>query len=244
MARKLSKKRKRLLEAIDSKKAYLVLEAVGVLKACASSKFDEAVELAVNLGVDPRHADQQVRGTVQLPHGTGRKIRVAVFARGERAEEARKAGADMVGAEDLIEKVQAGELGFDRTIATPDMMGLVGRLGKILGPRNLMPNPRLGTVTPKIAEAVTAAKGGQIQFRAEKGGIVHAAVGRMSFSEEHIEANIRSFVGALLSAKPSGAKEHYVKSVALSSTQGGGIHLDLGDALKKNRGSDAETRQA
>ena len=191
-----------------------------LIKSGAKAKFDETIEVAMNLGVDPRHADQMVRGVVQLPHGTGKSLRVAVFAKGDKAEEAKAAGADIVGAEDLAEKVQAGQIDFDRCIATPDMMGVVGRLGKVLGPRGLMPNPKLGTVTKDVAEAVKAAKGGQVEFRVEKAGIVHAGVGKASFSEEAIVDNVKAFVGAVIKAKPSGAKGTYIKKVSLELDHG------------------------
>jgi large subunit ribosomal protein L1 len=200
---------------------------VQLIKGRASAKFDETVEIAMNLNLDPRKPDQNLRGTVMLPHGTGKTVRVAVFARGDRAKEAESAGADVVGAEDLAEKVQAGQIDFDRAIATPDMMSIVGRLGKILGPRGLMPNPRLGTVTTNVSEAVRAAKGGQVEFRAEKAGVVHAGVGKASFTEAALADNVRAFVGAITRAKPSGAKGTYVKKVSLSSTMGPGIRVEL-----------------
>jgi large subunit ribosomal protein L1 len=214
-------------ELIDRDKAYPLDEAIALVKRTATAKFDETVECALNLGVDPRHADQMVRGTAQLPHGTGKPVRVAVFARGDKAEEARAAGADIVGAEDLAEAIQAGELNFDRAIATPDMMPIVGRLGRILGPRGLMPNPRLGTVTPNVAEAVEAAKGGQIQFRVEKAGLLHGGVGKASFAEAALAENIRAFVDAVNKAKPSGAKGTYLKRAAISSTMGPGVRVDV-----------------
>jgi len=212
--------------AFEPTRAYPLAEAVKLIKANARAKFDETVELAINLGIDPRHADQMVRGLVNLPNGTGKTLRVAVFARGAKAEEAEAAGADVVGAEDLAEKVQGGEIAFDRCIATPDMMALVGRLGKILGPRGLMPNPKLGTVTMDVKGAVTAAKSGQVEFRAEKAGIVHAGVGKASFSEEKLLENIRAFVDAIQKAKPAGAKGTYVLKAALSSTMGPGVRVD------------------
>jgi large subunit ribosomal protein L1 len=212
--------------AFEPTRAYPLAEAVKLIKANARAKFDETVELAINLGIDPRHADQMVRGLVNLPNGTGKTLRVAVFARGAKAEEAEAAGADVVGAEDLAEKVQGGEIGFDRCIATPDMMALVGRLGKILGPRGLMPNPKLGTVTMDVKGAVTAAKSGQVEFRAEKAGIVHAGVGKASFPEEKLLENIRAFVDAIQKAKPAGAKGTYVLKAALSSTMGPGVRVD------------------
>jgi len=201
-------------------------EAVKLVKANATAKFDESVEIAVNLGVDPRHSDQQVRGVVALPSGTGRDVRVAVIAKDAKAEEAKTAGADVVGAEDLVERIQGGFLEFDRVIATPDMMALVGRLGKILGPRGLMPNPRVGTVTPNVAQAVKDAKGGAIEFRVEKSGIVHAGIGKASFTDEAITANVRALMEALAKAKPSGAKGVYVRRVSLSSTMGPGFKVD------------------
>lgn len=225
------KKGKRLEAAaatVDSGKLYAIDEAVTALKDVAKAKFDETIELALNLGVDPRHADQMVRGVVDLPHGTGKTVRVAVFAKGDKADEATAAGADIVGADDLAEKVQAGELNFDRVIATPDMMPLVGRLGRILGPRGLMPNPKLGTVTPNVKEAVASAKGGQVQFRVEKAGIVHAGIGKASFPPDHLVANARSFVDAVNKAKPTGAKGTYLKRAHLSSTMGPGIKLEVG----------------
>lgn len=198
-----------------------------MIKQRATAKFDETIEVAMNLNVDPRHADQMVRGTVQLPNGTGRSVRVAVFARDAKAEEAREAGADIVGAEDLAEKIQAGEMDFDRCIATPDMMAVVGRLGKILGPRGMMPNPKLGTVTPNVGEAVRAQKGGQVEFRVEKAGVIHAGVGKASFTDEALHENVRAFIDAVVRAKPSGAKGTYLKKIAISSTMGPGIKLDL-----------------
>ena len=212
---------------IDRNKFYSLDEAVALIKDGAKAKFDETVEIALNLGVDPRHADQMVRGVVELPHGTGKTVRVAVFAKADKAEEARKAGADIVGAEDLAEKIQGGFMDFDRCIATPDMMGVVGRLGKVLGPRNLMPNPKLGTVTPNVTEAVRAAKAGQVQFRVEKAGIVHAGVGKASFDAAKLAENIKAFVDAINKAKPSGAKGTYVKKVSVASTMGPGVKLDI-----------------
>ena len=217
-------------EGIDRDALYTVVDAVKVIKKNATAKFDETVEIAMNLGIDTRHADQQVRGVVQLPHGTGKAMRVAVFAKGDKAEEAKAAGADIVGAEDLAEKVQGGQMDFDRVVATPDMMAIVGRLGKILGPRGLMPNPKLGTVTPNVTEAVKAAKGGEVQFRAQKEGIVHAGIGKASFGEDALAANVRAFVIAINRAKPSGAKGTYIKKVSISSTMGPGIKLDIADA--------------
>ncbi len=209
-------------------KAYLPLsEAVALVKSAASAKFDETVEVALNLGVDPRHADQMVRGSVNLPNGTGKTVRVAVFARGAKADEAKAAGADIVGAEDLMETIQKGEINFDRCIATPDLMPLVGRLGKILGPRNLMPNPKVGTVTMDVKQAVTDAKGGQVQFKVEKAGVIHAGVGKVSFDAAKLEENIRAFVDAVQRAKPTGAKGTYMKKVSVSSTMGPGVSVDV-----------------
>ena len=212
----------------DREATHSVEDAVKLVKANAKAKFDESVEIAVNLGVDPRHADQQVRGVVSLPSGTGRDVRVAVIAKDAKAEEALAAGADVVGAEDLVERIQGGFMDFDRVIATPDMMALVGRLGKVLGPRGLMPNPRVGTVTPNVGQAVKDAKGGAIEFRVEKAGIVHAGIGKVSFTEEALLANVRALVDALNKAKPSGAKGTYVKRIALSSTMGPGFKVDTG----------------
>src|SRR3546814_429837 len=226
---KLSKKAKKLAETVDSQKLHPVDEAISLVKANATSKFDETVEVAINLGVDPRHADQMVRGVVTLPKGTGKTVRVGVFARGDKAEEAKAAGADVVGAEDLLEIVQGGKIEFDRCIATPDMMGLVGRLGKVLGPKGLMPNPKLGTVTPNVAEAVKAAKGGQVEFRVEKAGIIHSGIGKASFPAEDLRANFDAFVDAIVKARPSGAKGKYVQKIALSSTMGPGLKVDVAD---------------
>jgi len=225
---KLGKRLKAAAEAIDRTKLYPLDEAVSALKGVATAKFDETIELALNLGVDPRHADQMVRGVVNLPHGTGKTLRVAVFAKGDKADEAKAAGADVVGADDLAEQVQAGQLDFDRVIATPDMMPLVGRLGRILGPRGLMPNPKLGTVTPNVTEAVTAAKGGQVQFRVEKAGLIHAGIGKASFTPEQLADNARSLVDAVNRAKPSGAKGTYLKRAHLSSTMGPGLKVEVG----------------
>ena len=222
-----SKRLRSAAEQIDVKRAYGLDEAVSMIKRLAGAKFDETIEVALNLGVDPRHADQMVRGTVNLPHGTGKTLRVAVFARGDKAEEARAAGADVIGAEDLAAQIQEGKIDFDRAIATPDLMPVVGRLGRILGPRGLMPNPRLGTVTPNVREAVEAAKGGQVQFRVERAGIVHSGVGKASFDEARLAENVRAFVDAINRARPSGAKGTYLKRAALSSTMGPGIRLDL-----------------
>ncbi|WOR13955.1 50S ribosomal protein L1 [Hyphomonas sp. FCG-A18] len=221
-------------EAVDADKAYAVSEAVALVKSNATSKFDETIEIAVNLGVDPKYADQMVRGVVSLPSGTGKDVRVAVFARDAKADEAREAGAEIVGAEDLMEEIQNGKSDFDRVIASPDMMSVVGRLGKVLGPRGLMPNPKVGTVTPNVAQAVKDAKGGSVEFRVEKMGIVHAGIGKASFTEDAIEKNVRAFVGALMKAKPSGAKGTYVKRITLSSTMGAGVMLDTGDALPES----------
>ena len=224
---KTGKRLEKAYEGIDPMMLHPLDEAVKLIKGRSSAKFDETVELAMNLNIDPRKPDQNLRGTVMLPHGTGKTVRVAVFARGDRAKEAETAGADVVGAEDLAEKVQAGQIDFDRAIATPDMMSIVGRLGKILGPRGLMPNPRLGTVTANVGEAVHAAKGGQVEFRAEKAGVVHAGVGKASFTEAALVDNVRAFVGAITRAKPSGAKGTYIKKVSLSSTMGPGIKVEL-----------------
>lgn len=213
-------------EGIDRTKLYSLDQAVTFIKERANAKFDETVEIAMNLGVDPRHADQMVRGVCNLPNGSGRTLRVAVFARGAKAEEAKAAGADIVGAEDLVETVQKGEINFDRCIATPDMMGLVGRLGKVLGPRGLMPNPRVGTVTMDVTAAVAASKGGSVEFRVEKAGIVHAAVGKASFSAEKLSENIKAFVDSVAKAKPAGAKGTYIQRVALSSTMGPGVKIE------------------
>ncbi|WP_306146310.1 50S ribosomal protein L1 [Roseibium sp. MMSF_3412] len=214
-------------EGIDRNKLYALDEAIGLVKGRAKTKFDETVEVAINLGVDPRHADQMVRGVCVLPNGTGKNVRVAVFARGDKADEAKAAGADIVGAEELVQEVQGGKIDFDRCIATPDMMPLVGRLGKVLGPRGLMPNPKVGTVTPDVTAAVNDAKGGAVQFRVEKAGIVHAGVGKVSFSEEAILQNVKALVDAVQKAKPSGAKGSYLKRIAVSSTMGPGVKIDL-----------------
>ncbi|HYG47301.1 MAG TPA: 50S ribosomal protein L1 [Allosphingosinicella sp.] len=226
---KLTKKQKALNEAVDRGRIYGVDEAIETLKANARAKFDETIEVALNLGVDPRHADQMVRGVVTLPAGTGKDVRVAVFARGAKAEEATAAGADVVGAEDLMETIQGGTIDFDRVIATPDMMGIVGRLGKVLGPKGLMPNPKLGTVTPNVTEAVKAAKGGQVEFRVEKAGIIHSGIGKASFPAEDLKRNFQAFVDAIVKAKPAGAKGKYVKKVALSSTMGPGLKVDVAE---------------
>jgi large subunit ribosomal protein L1 len=214
-------------EGIDRLKSYPVREAVKMVKGRAAAKFDETVELAMTLGVDPRHADQAVRGMVSLPSGTGKKVRIAVFAKGDKAKEAQAAGADIVGAEDLAEKVNNGQIEFDRVIAAPDMMGVVGRLGKVLGPRGLMPNPKLGTVTPNVAQAVKDAKGGQVEFRADKTGNVNAGVGKASFSEDALVANVTAFLEAIQRARPSGVKGTYIKKVTLSSTMGPGVKIDV-----------------
>ncbi len=224
-----SKKAKNLVQTVDREKLHGVDEAIALLKANATSKFDETIEIAMNLGVDPRHADQMVRGVVTLPKGTGKTVRVGVFARGDKAEEAKAAGADVVGAEDLLEICQSGKIEFERCIATPDMMGLVGRLGKVLGPKGLMPNPKLGTVTPNVAEAVKAAKGGQVEYRVEKAGIIHSGIGKASFPVEDLRANFDALVDAVVKAKPSGAKGKYVRKIALSSSMGPGVKIDLAE---------------
>src|SRR5271157_2198201 len=221
------KRLKKAAEAIDRAKAYPLDEAIKLVKKNATAKFDETIELDMNLGIDPRHADQMVRGLISLPNGTGKTLRIGVFARGPKAEEAQAAGADVVGADDLAEKVQAGEIAFDRCIATPDMMGVVGRLGKILGPRGLMPNPRLGTVTMDVKGAVTAAKSGQVEFRAEKAGIIHAGIGKVSFDEEKLLENARALADAVIKAKPSGAKGTYMQKAAVSSSMGPGLRVDV-----------------
>ncbi len=227
---KLGKRLKAAHEAFEGKEDLSVDEAVALVKSNATAKFDESIEIAMNLGVDPRHADQMVRGSVNLPNGTGKSVRVAVFARGPKADEAKEAGADIVGAEDLMETVQGGTIDFDRCIATPDMMPIVGRLGKVLGPRNLMPNPKVGTVTMDVKEAVAAAKGGQVQFKAEKAGVVHAGIGKASFDEAKLAENVRAFVDAVNKAKPSGAKGTYMQKVSISSTMGPGVSVDVSDA--------------
>jgi large subunit ribosomal protein L1 len=223
-----TKKQKKMAE-LDPTRHYGVDEAIQLAKANATAKFDETIEIALNLGVDPRHADQMVRGVVTLPAGTGKDVRVAVFAKGDKADEARAAGADVVGAEDLMETIQGGTIDFDRVIATPDMMGIVGRLGKVLGPKGLMPNPKLGTVTPNVAEAVKAAKGGQVEFRVEKAGIIHSGIGKASFTEADLRRNFDAFVDAIVKAKPTGAKGKYVKKAAISSTMGPGLRLDVAE---------------
>ncbi|MGI4732015.1 MAG: 50S ribosomal protein L1 [Janthinobacterium lividum] len=224
---KLTKKQK--ATAINPEQLHGIDEAIGIAKANASSKFDETIEVAMNLGVDPRHADQMVRGVVNLPKGTGKTVRVGVFARGAKADEARAAGADVVGAEDLMETIQGGTIDFDRCIATPDMMGIVGRLGKVLGPKGLMPNPKLGTVTMNVTQAVTDAKSGQVEYRVEKAGIIHSGIGKASFPAEDLRANLDALIDAVVRAKPSGAKGKYVKKLALSSTMGPGIKIDTAE---------------
>lgn len=225
---KIAKKVAAAREGIDRNKLYSLEDAIKMVKSKASAKFDETVEIAMNLGVDPRHADQMVRGVVSLPNGTGKTVRVAVFARGAKADEATAAGADIVGAEDLLETIQSGKIDFDRCIATPDMMPLVGRLGKVLGPRGLMPNPKVGTVTADVTAAVKASKGGAVEFRVEKAGIVHAGVGKASFDAKAIAENVRAFADAVIKAKPAGAKGNYVKKVAITSTMGPGLRIDVG----------------
>jgi large subunit ribosomal protein L1 len=227
---KIAKRFAKANEAFVGKMNISVEEAVKLIKGAASAKFDETLEIAMNLGVDPRHADQMVRGVVQLPNGTGKTVRVAVFARGAKADEAKAAGADIVGAEDLMETIQSGKIEFDRCIATPDLMPLVGRLGKILGPRNLMPNPKVGTVTMDVKTAVEAAKGGEVQFKVEKAGVIHAGIGKVSFTDDKLAENVRAFVDAVSKAKPAGAKGTYVKKVSLSSTMGPGVSLDIASA--------------
>jgi large subunit ribosomal protein L1 len=228
---KLGKRTRALREAFVGKDNVTVEEAIALIKDNASAKFDETVEVAMNLGVDPRHADQMVRGVVGLPNGTGKTVRVAVFARGAKADEAQAAGADIVGAEDLMEIVQGGKIEFDRCIATPDMMPVVGRLGKVLGPRNLMPNPKVGTVTMDVAQAVKDAKGGQVQFKAEKAGVIHAGIGKASFDAEKLAENLRAFVSAVQKARPAGAKGTYVKKISVSSTMGAGVSVDVNSAV-------------
>ena len=227
---KLGKRTVKAQAAFEGKTGVTIEDAIKLIKGAASAKFDETLEIAMNLGVDPRHADQMVRGVVTLPNGTGKTVRVAVFARGLKADEAKAAGADIVGAEDLMETIQSGKIEFDRCIATPDMMPLVGRLGKILGPRNLMPNPKVGTVTMDVKGAVDAAKGGEVQFKAEKAGVIHAGVGKVSFSEANLAENIRAFVDAVSKARPSGAKGAYLKKISLASTMGPGVSVDLTSA--------------
>ncbi len=230
---KLGKRTRAAREALAGKTNLSVEEAVALIKANATAKFDETIEIALNLGVDTRHADQMVRGVVGLPNGTGKQVRVAVFARGPKAEEASEAGADIVGAEDLMETIQGGRIEFDRCIATPDMMPIVGRLGKVLGPRNLMPNPKVGTVTMDVADAVKAAKGGEVQFKAGKGGVVHAGIGKASFDESQLVENVRAFVTAVNRAKPSGAKGAYMKKISLTSTMGPGVSIDVSNAASE-----------
>ncbi len=227
---KVAKRMRAALENIDRTSFLSVDAAVKIVKSNAKAKFDETIEVAMNLGVDPRHADQMVRGVVSLPNGTGRTVRVAVFAKDAKAEEATKAGADIVGAEDLMEKIQGGFMDFDRVIATPDMMAVVGRLGKVLGPRGLMPNPKVGTVTPDVAKAVKDAKGGAVQFRVEKAGIIHAGVGKASFDEAAIAENVKAFIAAVAKAKPAGAKGTYIKKISLTSTMGPGVKIDVAEA--------------
>lgn len=224
---KTTKRNQKLNDGLDREKLYTVADAVKELKSRSTVKFDETIEVSMNLGVDPRHADQMVRGVVSLPHGTGKTLRVAVFARGPKAEEATAAGADKVGAEDLMEEIQKGNIDFDRVIATPDMMGVVGRLGKVLGPKGLMPNPKLGTVTMDVKAAVEAAKAGQVEYRVEKAGIVHGGVGKVSFEEAQIAENVETFINAVIKAKPSGAKGTFVKKIAMTSTMGPGLKIDV-----------------
>ncbi len=228
---KIAKRTAAARKAFEGKDNLSVGEAVSLVKASASAKFDETLEIALNLGVDPRHADQMVRGVVNLPNGTGKTVRVAVFARGAKADEATAAGADIVGAEDLMESIQGGTIDFDRCIATPDMMPIVGRLGKILGPRNLMPNPKVGTVTMDVAQAIKNAKGGEVQFKVEKAGVIHGGVGKVSFDEGALVENVRAFVQAVNRAKPSGAKGTYLKKISLSSTMGPGVTVDIATAV-------------
>ena len=228
---KIGKRTKKALEAFSGKSDVTIEEAVKLVKSNATAKFDETIEIAMNLGVDTRHADQMVRGVVGLPNGTGKSMRVAVFARDAKAQEAKDAGADIVGAEDLMETVQAGTIDFDRCIATPDMMPIVGRLGKVLGPRNLMPNPKVGTVTVDVSEAVKAAKGGEVQFRAEKGGVVHAGIGKASFDESQLVENVKAFIDAVAKAKPSGSKGSFMKGITLSSTMGPGVTISLDKSI-------------
>ena len=231
---KIGKRTKKALEAFSGKSDVTIEEAVKLVKSNATAKFDETIEIAMNLGVDTRHADQMVRGVVGLPNGTGKSMRVAVFARDAKAQEAKDAGADIVGAEDLMETVQAGTIDFDRCIATPDMMPIVGRLGKVLGPRNLMPNPKVGTVTVDVIEAVKAAKGGEVQFRAEKGGVVHAGIGKASFDESQLVENVKAFIDAVAKAKPSGSKGAFMKGITLSSTMGPGVTLSVDKSVGQN----------
>jgi len=228
---KIGKRTKKALEAFSGKSGVTIEEAVKLVKSNATAKFDETIEIAMNLGVDTRHADQMVRGVVGLPNGTGKSMRVAVFARDAKAQEAKDAGADIVGAEDLMETIQAGTIDFDRCIATPDMMPIVGRLGKVLGPRNLMPNPKVGTVTVDVTEAVKAAKGGEVQFRAEKGGVVHAGIGKASFDENQLVENVKAFIDAVAKAKPSGSKGSFMKGITLSSTMGPGVTVSVDKSI-------------
>ena len=228
---KIGKRTKKAIEAFSGKSDVTIEEAVKLVKSNATAKFDETIEIAMNLGVDTRHADQMVRGVVGLPNGTGKSMRVAVFARDVKAKEAKDAGADIVGAEDLMETVQAGTIDFDRCIATPDMMPIVGRLGKVLGPRNLMPNPKVGTVTVDVTEAVKAAKGGEVQFRAEKGGVVHAGIGKASFNESQLVENVKAFIDAVAKAKPSGSKGSFMKGITLSSTMGPGVTVSIDKSI-------------
>jgi len=228
---KIGKRTKKAIEAFSGKSDITIEEAVKLVKSNATAKFDETIEIAMNLGVDTRHADQMVRGVVGLPNGTGKSMRVAVFARDVKAQEAKDAGADIVGAEDLMETVQAGTIDFDRCIATPDMMPIVGRLGKVLGPRNLMPNPKVGTVTVDVTEAVKAAKGGEVQFRAEKGGVVHAGIGKASFNESQLVENVKAFIDAVAKAKPSGSKGSFMKGITLSSTMGPGVTVSIDKSI-------------
>ena len=227
---KPGKRTRAIIESVDADKAYTITEAVALVKSNAKAKFDETVEIAVNLGVDPKYADQMFRGVVNLPSGTGKDVRVAVFAKDAKADEAKEAGADFVGAEDLMEKIQGGFMDFDRVIASPDMMAVVGRLGKVLGPRGLMPNPKVGTVTPNVAQAVKDAKSGSVEFRVEKAGIIHAGIGKSSFSEGDIETNVKAFLDALTKARPSGAKGQFVRKITLSSTMGAGVTIDTAEA--------------
>jgi large subunit ribosomal protein L1 len=227
----VGKRYKKAIAGVDRKKDYSIEEAIDLIKEHATAKFDESVEIAINLGVDPRHADQMVRGVINLPNGTGKNVRVAVFARDAKADEAKAAGADIVGADELAQDVLAGKIDFDRCIATPDMMPLVGRLGKVLGPRNMMPNPKVGTVTPDVGAAVKAAKGGAVEFRVEKAGILHAGVGKASFSSKDLLENIKTYVGAVSKAKPSGAKGVYIQRITISSTMGPGVHVDTSSVL-------------
>jgi large subunit ribosomal protein L1 len=226
---KLTKKTKAIAAKIDREKLYPLAEALSTLREVGSKKFDETVEVALNLGVDPRHADQMVRGMVSLPSGTGKEMKVAVFAKGDKADAALAAGADKVGAEDLMEDMQAGNLDYDRVIATPDMMGVVGRLGKVLGPKGLMPNPKLGTVTMDVAQAVKDAKGGQVEFRVEKAGIIHSGIGKLSFSDDQLITNFKAFTDAIVKARPSGAKGKFVQKISLTSSMGPGLKIDLAD---------------